>query len=179
MAARILPTPEQLRELLRYEPDTGKLFWLPRPRELFATKRSFSLWNTRFSGKEAFITVGPVGYRYGAVFGHKMYAHRVIWAMQSGSWPRADIDHINGCRTDNRFCNLRAATRAENLMNMSGSRGASGVKGVSLLANGIFRAEIRAYGKRFNLGRFKTLGEAAKAYAEAAHRLHGEFARTE
>src|SRR5690625_5199426 len=54
MADKILPTPEQLRELLRYEPETGKLYWKARPAELFKDKRSHGAWNARYAGKEAF-----------------------------------------------------------------------------------------------------------------------------
>jgi len=52
--ARDLPTPERLRQLLRYEPETGLLFWLARPREMFSTQRAFSTWNARFAGQQAF-----------------------------------------------------------------------------------------------------------------------------
>lgn len=30
MDESLLPTPEELRQLLRYEPETGHLYWLPR-----------------------------------------------------------------------------------------------------------------------------------------------------
>ncbi|MBU4609135.1 HNH endonuclease [Achromobacter sp. GG226] len=180
MAARIvnLPTPEQLRQLLRYEPETGKLFWRPRCLSMFPNARMAKTWNTRFAGNEALVSVGPVGYRYGAILGQKLYAHRVIWAMQSGCWPVADIDHANTIRTDNRFENLREASRAQNLMNTGKARGKTGIKGVTQRADGVFVVEIRANRERHYIGRFRSLSDAAAAYADAATRLHGEFART-
>ena len=43
---------------------------------------------------------------------------RVIWAMQTGSWPVAEIlDHINRDRADNRLSNLRAVDRPANMRN--------------------------------------------------------------
>ncbi len=47
----------------------------------------------------------------------KLRGHRLGWAWMTGEWPENDIDHINGDRTDNRFCNLREATRSQNLQN--------------------------------------------------------------
>ena len=41
MATKPIPTPEQLRQLVRYEADTGKLFWLPRDVSWFTDG-----WNT-------------------------------------------------------------------------------------------------------------------------------------
>ena len=37
MAPKALPSPEVLRQLLCYEPDTGKLFWKERSRDMFDT----------------------------------------------------------------------------------------------------------------------------------------------
>ncbi|EJU14120.1 pathogenesis-like transcriptional factor and ERF protein [Sphingomonas sp. LH128] len=172
------PTPAELRQLLRYEPETGKLFWLPRTADQFPDRRSFSTWTSRFCGKEAFISITPDGYKYGGIWGVKHYAHRVIWAILHGEWPPNDVDHINGDRADNRLCNLRAATRAENLRN-TGARPHNrlGVKGVTLLACGKYRAEIKAPESKRHLGRFDTLEEARAAYNAAVLEAHGEFAR--
>lgn len=35
MATRQLPDAELLRKLLRYDPETGKLYWLPRSQDDF------------------------------------------------------------------------------------------------------------------------------------------------
>lgn len=60
---------ETVRQLIRYEPDTGKLFWLERPREFFKTEASCKSWNKRFAGKEALISYDRDGYRVGGIFG--------------------------------------------------------------------------------------------------------------
>jgi hypothetical protein len=85
-----------------------------------------------------------------------------------------DTDHINGNRLDNRKCNLRYATRAENGMNRHSVRN---LKGVQKERTGRFRAAITSRGFRHHIGVFDTREEAARAYDEAAMRLHGEFAR--
>jgi len=69
-----IPTPEMLRKLLRYDPETGKLFWRERPVEMFAdtgrggSKGSAARWNGRFSGKEAFTAISGSGYLTGGIF---------------------------------------------------------------------------------------------------------------
>lgn len=175
---RPFPTPDKLRQLLRYEPETGKLFWLERAREMFATNRAFKTWNTRFAGQEAF-TSETYGYRVGNV-DYKLCAdHRVIWAMVHGYWPDEDLDHINGDRADNRIDNLREATRSENLCNRSMSPlNTSGHKGVFFHEQSQkWRAHIKKNGSARHLGCFDALADALSARRSAEIKLHGDFAR--
>jgi hypothetical protein len=184
MAARILslPTPEQLRELLRYEPDTGKLFWKERPLSMFPSPRHQGSWNTRYAGREALIELHPSGYLRGRVFNRVYYAHRVVWATVHGLWPDAHIDHINGDKADNRLVNLRAATQQQNNRN-TGKRkdNASGFKGVCFhLRSKKWMASISIGGSKSTyLGLFDTPEEAHAAYCSAAQKHHGEFAKTQ
>ncbi len=86
-------------------------------------------------------------------------------------------DHANGDRLDNRRCNLRLATRAQNAMNSRTSPlNKLGVKGVTFRWNR-FIARIRIQGKLTEIGRFLTLTEARQAYADSARKHFGEFAR--
>jgi hypothetical protein len=131
MAKRELPTPEELRNLLRYEPETGKLYWLERPLEMFSDEWLGKSWNTRFAGREALTADNGHGYPFGTVNYNRLKAHRVIWAMVHGEWPKGEIDHINGQRDDNRLVNLRCVTRAENARNRARmKRNTSGRTGV-------------------------------------------------
>ena len=41
MSKRELPTSEELHKLLRYRPETGFLYWRPRPREMFRTENAW------------------------------------------------------------------------------------------------------------------------------------------
>jgi hypothetical protein len=96
--------------------------------------------------------------------------------LMTGSWPEADIDHINRDRADNRWENLRPATRGENLRNAKTRRHSrTGVKGVA--AHGLrFAAYIRLEGKKKHLGVFDTADEAHAAYLASARENFGRFA---
>lgn len=179
MTKRILPTPEQLRELLHYEPETGKLFWKERPIDFFRSQRAFSAWNNRYSGLEAF-TAESAGYRVGRIFDVMHKGHRVAWAIHYGDWPLIYIDHANGDRSDNRIENLREASSAQNSMNQGGKANKKGtLKGASWFSSRkIWKSEIRYNGKRKFLGHFMTEAEAHAAYCRASQVLHREFART-
>lgn len=181
MGERILPTPEQLRELLRYEPDTGKLFWKPRRRDIFATQRAFGLWNTRFAEREAFTASKNGGYKHGKLFGVLFLAHRVIWAMQSGCWPKEQIDHIDTDGENNRWSNLREANANQNMHNQASRRtNSSGYKGVHWdERDKKYRAQIMVGREKKFLGYHESADAAHAAYSEAAKKYHGEFARTE
>ena len=172
MATKALPSPEVLRQLLRYEPDTGRLFWLPRP-------DSSPQWNAKYAHKEALTSSHNGGYRHGSILWVSCLAHRVIMAMETGAWPANDVDHINGDRTDNRRANLRLATRSENLRNTgvkASSR--SGIKGVTFhTARNKWVAQIRAGGENHRLGYFKCRTAAMVTYVKANRALHGEFGR--
>ena len=169
--------PEVLRTLLRYEPEVGKLFWLPRPVGMFASNRLRKTWNTRFAGKEAVCCAHTLGYKTGSVLGKKVFAHRVIWAIETGVWP-SEIDHIDGQKDNNVFSNLRIATRTENLRNTrSRSSSTSQYLGVCWdTRNRKWLAQIVVCKKTKLLGRFISETDAAKAYDAAAVKYFGEFA---
>ncbi len=184
MAKRQLPSPEDLRQLLRYEPETGKLFWKERDEKWFVacrhTPRAQAItWNKRFSGKEALAAVNSSGYRTGTIFGIMVQSHRIAWAIHYGEWPTGWLDHINGTRTDNRITNLREATGSQNGSNRGVQKDSiSGIKGVRWHRRiNRWQARITVQRKQMHLGYFTTSDEAAAAYAEAAAKHHGEFAR--
>ena len=181
-----LPTPELLRKLLRYEPDTGKLFWRERTPDLFSSGKHSAAhrcnrWNSRYRGEEAFTANVGLGYLVGGIFDRLHRAHRVIWAMETGAWPLEDIDHINGVRDDNRMINLRAVSRTENMRNAKMPKSnTSGTVGV-LCHNptGRWRAEIKVDGKALHLGLFdkKSDATAARKAAEVKYGFHPNHGR--
>jgi hypothetical protein len=169
---------ETLNELLKYDPETGKLLWCLRGRKWFATDGSCNAWNVRFAGKEAF-TTNRHGYLCGAIFRKTHQAHRIIWILCNGEIPDGmQIDHINGDKLDNRLANLRIATNAENCCNRRKSdRNTSGVKGVSWHKQmQKWRACIRVEGKLNHLGLFASIADAEAAYLKAAEQNQGQFA---
>lgn len=85
------------------------------------------------------------------------------------------VDHENTDHTDDRFCNLRAATRTQNAANNNGRRGRVFPKGVSY-EKGRFRAAITGPKQRaVNLGVFDTPAAAHDAYCAAGKVRYGEF----
>lgn len=89
-------------------------------------------------------------------------------------------DHVNGDSLDNRRSNLRVCTQSENLANRGKSKNnTSGYKGVTRDWRSIknpWVAQIWKLNRRIHLGVFPTAEAAARAYDEAALKLHGEFA---
>lgn len=107
-----------------------------------------------------------------------LQVHRIIWAISTGKWPVAMLDHISCNQADSRMENLREATNAENRRNRGRQRNnKSGFKGVSKQGTA-FQADITDInGKTIYLGRYRTPEEAHEAYKAAARKYHGEFAR--
>lgn len=89
------------------------------------------------------------------------------------------IDHIDGNPLNNKKNNLRACSNSENVKNVGKyTNNTSGFKGVSWHKYvKKYHAHIGNDGQKIHLGYFDKKEEAARAYNEAAKRLHGEFAR--
>lgn len=165
-----LPSPELLRKLLRYEPDTGKLFWKERPVSMFSdgyrsAEGNCNNWNAVYAGAEAFTSENGKGYRKAELLGCYLRANRVAWAIFYGAWPEGQIDHINGVRNDDRIENLRDVTVSENSRNVKmNPRNTSGYNGVSRL-KGLdkWMAYIKINGKLKHLGTHNCLTAAMVA----------------
>ncbi len=158
-------TADRLRELLDYNPEAGTFRWKVGSR------------NARV-GAEAGSVSKVSGYRQIGIGGRIYYAHRLAFLLMDGSQPEL-VDHISGDRADNRWANLRPATKAQNNVNSGVARhNTSGVRGVHWCqATKKWRACLSINNRPKHLGRFATKAEAAKAYEEAAAAQHGEFVR--
>jgi hypothetical protein len=180
-------TAKQLRALLDYNPDTG----------LFRWKTGIDHWRAGLpagtesrtgggKGKRPYLVIG-IGttsrkrYSYIGIRKKVYRAHRLAWLYVHGEWPDREVDHINGNGCDNRIANLRLATSIENACNRGlRSNNTSGFKGVSWVKRAKkWGVHCGVNGITYHIGNFDSLSEARAAYVEAAHRLHGTFARIE
>lgn len=121
------------------------------------------------------------GYRTVSVRNERFLVHRIAWLIVRGRWPANELDHVNGDKADNRFVNLREATKSQNGQNRGPQKNnRSGFKGVSWgTRDKKWVARIKIGKKYVSLGAFDTAIAAAAAYKVAAILHHGPFARTE
>lgn len=156
-----------LETILRYERETGALYWLAshqRPDRI---------------GERAGWFDTSVGYWKIALGPNTYLAAKVIWCLAYDEWLENNPDHKDLDRGNDRLDNLRKTTKSLNAANSSlNSRNTVGLKGVSYCsATGRYRASIQVDRKSINLGRYDTAEEAHEAYIAAAIDAFGEFAR--
>ena len=125
-----------------------------------------------------YITKGLIYFRTWSYIGRKqtlLFLHQLVAKTPKGM----KTDHANGNTLDNRKCNLRICTAAENTRNQKRrTDNSSGYKGVSWAKRrGKWVAQIIKDGKHHFLGHFSTPEEAHNAYCEASKNYHGEFGR--
>jgi hypothetical protein len=99
--------------------------------------------------------------------------HRAAWLLRNGSWPEFEVDHEDGCKSNNRWSNLRLATRAQNRQNLSKRTKKGGLRGATRRGNK-WVAQIKFNGakKQTYLGIFPTEEEAHAAYCAAKEKAH-------
>ena len=87
------------------------------------------------------------------------------------------VDHIDHNPRNNRICNLRVCTNAENCRNIKIRKdNSTGVTGVSRSSNGDkWRARITLDGKEIHLGQFESFDSAVEARIKAELEMFGEF----
>lgn len=157
-------TKDDLLKNFNYDKVSGKLYWR-------VTKNSQARHGMEAGGVAM---LGGVPYRRIKVDGRSYLTHRLIFFIETGNWPEI-VDHINRDTLDNRFGNLRAATKMANRWNCTGNRQSiSGVKGV-YYDRGRWKALITVKGQRQYLGMYATLEEAKKVVDTAYMEQQGEF----
>ena len=161
-------TQARIKQMLRYEPETGNFFWRVAP-----------VNRPDLVGRRAGCQ-RPDGYWCIAVDGRVYMAHRLVWLYEHGCFPDAQLDHKDRNRLDGRIANLRKATPNQNTMNSKMPRtNSTGFKGVCWnKRRDKYRVRIGFRGKVVDLGFYKTAPEAARAYDYVARRVFGEFAMT-
>jgi hypothetical protein len=166
-------------DMFTYQEATGELVWKIRPRSHFGSARAWNIFNAKHAGNVAGYSDPQTGYKQIGVNGRHVPSHCIIWEMHYGKVPYGyEIDHADNDGSNNRISNFRLATHAQNICNRPRqSNNLCGLKGVSRRPSGKWRARIKANGVVHNLGLHITKGLAAVAYAKAALRHHGQFAR--
>lgn len=160
--ADVILTAERLREVVHYEPSTGKFI------------RKVRLAQRHQVGDDACHPMSN-GYLRVGIDSERYLAHRLAWLYVYGEWPDGEIDHINGNRADNRIANLRVGTHAQNMQNRRNAQAGSshGVMGVYFhKQNRKWVAAVTVMKKTHYAGFYDTPEEAHQAYLRAKRRLH-------
>jgi len=155
-------TQEELKEVLAYNPDTGEWVWV----KMLSANAPIMSHAGRVSRG------GRIQIR---IYGKNYYAARLAFLYMTGEWPAEYVDHINGDPTDDRWENLREASKSQNSMNAKGW-GSSGIKGVYRRTDNswLYAVTVQGVGHK---GYCSTFEEAAAAVQELRTQLHGEYAR--
>jgi hypothetical protein len=174
-----------LEDLLEYDPATGMLRWKRPKGERMQinmhqqSRRQTKGWFQGFldtDGYRRFAIPDGRHARTGKVRQRQLCVHYVAWYLMTGQYPVNDIDHINQNRADNRWTNLRAASRSENMRNLRVRPvSKTGYIGVSPFGKK-FLAQITVNYQNIYLGVFSTLEEAVAVRREAELKYFGEFA---
>lgn len=173
-------TAEILRQRVDYDPETGAFTWRPHP----GSANAHRAWDAQWAGKVVTVRccVAPLqnakSYGIVRVLGKWYGQHRLAWLWMTGEWPIAEIDHKDGNPLNNRFANLRSASRSQNQANKKAmSNNLLGIKGVYKHRRR-YVAQINAGGKHTYLGSFKCPTAASIAFTKAHKAAHGKFSRT-
>jgi hypothetical protein len=160
-------TQERLKEILRYDPETG----------LF-TRLEASKQNRRFIGTVAGSCNGK-GYVFIRVEGRLYAAHRLATLYMTGEWPKAMTDHRNTITNDNRWENIRPATNRQNQHNRGPrSDSSTGLKLIQWYKPySCYTVRMNVDGKKRHFGYFSDLPSAIDAAAQVMLTFCGDFAR--
>lgn len=151
-----------LKENLHYNPETG----------IFTRIKSN---NNRVKIGDVAGSLNKNGYIYIEINSIAYRANRLAWFYMTEAMPSNFIDHKNGIRHDNRFCNLRQATNKQNLQNQTKPQKGNklGFLGVSFYkSSGKYVAHIRINGTQKTLGYFSTPEKAHEVYLKAKRENH-------
>jgi hypothetical protein len=157
-------TQQQVKSLLRYDPETGEWNWLVFKK------------NRKTASTKAGSLIKKTGYVCICINGHLYQAHRLAWLYMTGYWPTNQVDHKDTNRSNNKWDNLRLASNSLNQANTKNYRNnTSGHKGIW------FRNDCRKWyvkvGRKY-VGLFETYDDAVNAYQKTAAEKYGEYARS-
>lgn len=151
---------DNIKEYLDYNSSTGSFLW----------KKRYGSSRVKIGSVAGAIVKGYVMITF---CGNRYYAHRLAWFLHYGSWPKNDIDHINGIKNDNRIENLRDVSTSDNCINRKCHRDGK-LPGCTFdISRGKWYSKIRINGKRIHIGYFSTAEEASSAYLSFKEKMNG------
>ena len=137
---------------ITYNKETGQLFW-----------------NKTGSGRKLnrpIRTITKQGYLQTTIGGKQLKVHHVIWFIETGEWPKEQIDHRDKIKNNNRFVNLREGTSV-NQHNRTIKVGQSGLSGAHWSSKkSRWYSSIRVGGVTKFLGYFDSKEAANIAYTD-------------
>lgn len=150
---------DELRRVISYDPETGLFKWKTSLRHGTEGKVAGSFRKGRGHGR---------GYVYVRINNVSYLAHRLAWFYIKGRWPKKQVDHIDGNRSNNCFDNLRECSPLVNIADGVVRRVETGqTKGYTREPDGRYRAQAYIDGRVVNLGRYATEEEARAAFLRA------------
>jgi hypothetical protein len=179
MAFRSLPSAEYLRECFDLNEETGELTWKAKPLSHFknsnSQRRHTACWVGKKAGnidKDGYLIVELAWYGKR----QRIRVHRIVWKLVTGEDYTGELDHKNNCKTDNRFNNLRKATKNLNMSNTTRVLGNMLYRGVRKRNDASYRAQIVADKVPIYVGSYTSPEAAHSAYCLAALHFKKEFA---
>lgn len=156
-------TADKIRNLLRYEPESGHFFWRAGGRRIRLDRPAGA------TDSKGYVVIRVAG---------KLYkAHRLAWLYVHGSWPSTGIDHINRRPGDNRIENLRCVPQSLNAINAN-RKSSVGAPGVSWRKDRHkWVARLKVNGKTLNLGCFDCVDDAIMARQDAEARIFAQYGK--
>ncbi len=168
-------TKEIVRELLDYDPVSGKLTWKERDAKWFKDNSRWTAedcckaWNSRYANKEAFTSINTHGYLQGTILGKVKRAHQIIFLWMTGEFCSL-IDHEDQNKLNNAWYNLKKSNKSKNgknqKLNINNKSGQTGVTWSNIRG----KWEVRILGKF--IGYYLEFDEAVKIRKDK-EKLHG------
>jgi hypothetical protein len=149
-------TYETALKYLKYDPETGNFHYAGNK---YCNKPKGSIAGSLHKTK---------GYIYVSIAGKTYRAQRIAFLLMTGRHPKFQIDHINGVKTDNRWCNLRDISSQGNCANRGlFKNNKSGYRGVVWQKySKKWQVLCRIKGVQYYLGLYEDKEEAAKVAKE-------------
>lgn len=148
--------------LISYSPDTGEFTWVNPLRSFEKGKVAGTV---ALKGRYIMIKVSSIGF----------LGHILAWLYMTGEFPDGELDHEDGNGLNNKWLNIRPATRAKNCQNRLSKTNRHGFQGVLSRKDRYF-GRVRMNKKNHFTGCYDSPEQAAEAVSELRKKLHAEFA---